>query len=105
MGGCGICVSPQLGHLPDAGGGPQCPRRWEEPPSNWVGRGGKGGGTRSGGWTGPAPLRGGWEKGGVTTPGGTLGGLKDQEGVSLAFSLPSRAPGSLLGSRAGSSAL
>ena len=30
-GGRGVHVSPQLGHRLDAGGGPQCPRRWEEP--------------------------------------------------------------------------
>ena len=40
----GVWVSPQLGHLLDAGGGPRCPRRWEEPPSNQVG-----GGTEVGG--------------------------------------------------------
>ena len=30
----GVCISPQLGCLPDAGGGLWCPGRWEEPPSN-----------------------------------------------------------------------
>ena len=35
----------QLGRLPDDGGGPRCPRRQEEPPSDPVGRwGAKGGG-------------------------------------------------------------
>ena len=41
MGRCGVRISPQLGHVRDAGGGPQCPRRWEETLSNWVGRGGE----------------------------------------------------------------
>ena len=40
MGRCGSRISPQLGCLPDAGGGPRCPRRQEEPPSDWVGCGG-----------------------------------------------------------------
>ena len=40
----GVCVSPQLGCLLDAGGGPQHPRRWEEPPSELGGHGGTGGG-------------------------------------------------------------
>ena len=38
VGRCGIHVSPQLGCLPNTGGGPRCPRRWEELPSDWVGR-------------------------------------------------------------------
>ena len=38
-------VSPhQLMQLPDTGGKPQCPRRWEEPPSELVGGGGIEGG-------------------------------------------------------------
>ena len=40
----GVCISPQLGHLPDAGGGPWRPRGWEEAPSKLVGRGGTEGG-------------------------------------------------------------
>ena len=40
MGRHGVRVSPQLGSLPDAGGGPRCPRRWEEPSSKLVGHGG-----------------------------------------------------------------
>ena len=39
-GGRRVHVSPQLGRLPDAGGGPRCPRRWEEHPSDQVGCGG-----------------------------------------------------------------
>ena len=39
-----VRVSPQLGHLQDTGGGPQCPRRQEEPPSETVGCGGTEGG-------------------------------------------------------------
>ena len=35
-----VRISPQLGHLPDAGGGPRCPRRWEEPASKLAGHGG-----------------------------------------------------------------
>ena len=35
-----VRVSPQLGCLPDAGGEPQHPRRWEEPPSKPVRCGG-----------------------------------------------------------------
>ena len=30
---CRVSISPWLGHLPAAGGGPWCPRWWEEPPS------------------------------------------------------------------------
>ena len=51
VGGPGVCISSQLGHLPYAGGGPQHPRGWEEPPSNWVGcQGSKGGGEVEAGW-------------------------------------------------------
>ena len=39
-----VRVAPQLGHLPDAGGGPRCPRRWKEPPIEPVGHGGTEGG-------------------------------------------------------------
>ena len=35
----GVCVSPQLGHLPDASGGPRHSRGWKEPPSEPVGCG------------------------------------------------------------------
>lgn len=38
VGRCRVHDSPQLGRLPNAGGGPRHPRRWEEPPSNRVGR-------------------------------------------------------------------
>ena len=78
MGGCGVCLSSQLGHLPDTGGGPWRPRRQEEPLSDQVECGGEWGGRTNGGQTGPAPLRGGREKGGVPWPGGTLGGSEDQ---------------------------
>ena len=37
MGGCRAPVSLQLGHLPDSDGRPRCPRRQEEPLSDWVG--------------------------------------------------------------------
>ena len=40
----GVRISPQLGHLPVAGGGPQRPRRREEHLSDWVGHGGSEGG-------------------------------------------------------------
>ena len=79
VGGCRVRVSPQLGCLPDTGGGHRHPRSWDEPLSEWVGHEREqGAGRRSGGWTGLAPLRGGWEKGGIPMPGGTLGGLEDQ---------------------------
>ena len=37
-------MSPHIGHLPDTVGGPHCPKKWEEPPSDQVGRGGSEGG-------------------------------------------------------------
>ena len=39
MGRCDVHISPQLGCLPDAGGGPPCPRRREELPNELVGCG------------------------------------------------------------------
>ena len=40
----GVSISPQLGHVPATGGGLWCPRRWEEPQSEPVGRRGTEGG-------------------------------------------------------------
>ena len=53
-----VCVSPQLGHLPDAGGGPRRPKRWEEPLSEQD-VGGLRGEEKWRLGTGLAPLRGG----------------------------------------------
>ena len=39
VGRCRVYISPQLGHLQDAGRGPRCPKRWEESPSEPVGLG------------------------------------------------------------------
>ena len=60
VGGCGVQVSPQLGHLPDAGGGPRHPRGWEEPPSDQVGCQGTEGAEK-------------WRPDGTGTPEGWLG--------------------------------
>ena len=67
VGGCGVRVSPQLGHLPDAGGGPWHPRGQEEPPSNWTGCGGE--------WGEGGERRGEekWRLDGTSTPEGWLG--------------------------------
>ena len=40
MGRCRVRISPQLGHLPEAGGGPQRQRSREEPLSKCLKRGG-----------------------------------------------------------------
>ena len=39
LGGCGIHVSSQLGHLPGTGGGPRTPKGTGGTPSDWVRRG------------------------------------------------------------------
>ena len=36
LGGCGICISSQLGHLPGTGGGPWTPKGTGGTPSNWL---------------------------------------------------------------------
>ena len=104
VGGRGVCISPQLGHLPEAGGGPLLPGRWEEPPSKWVGDGVEVRGRRSGGQMGLAPLRGGWRRGGVLIPEGPSGVWRIRV-MQLAFPLPNQAPGSLPGSQDVSSVL
>ena len=65
LGGCGICVSSQLGHIPGTRGGPWTPKGTGGTPSDWAGRGvwGECRGRRSGGGTGVVPLRSGWGKG------------------------------------------
>ena len=67
VGGCGVHVSSQLGHLKGAGGGPWTPKGMGGIPM-WPGRawGWKGWGRKSGSGTGPVALRGGW--GGVGFP-------------------------------------
>ena len=94
MGGCRAPVSLQLGHLPDSDGRPRCPRRQEEPLSDWVGYRGDwgrgevearhsevwlGNGRGSHAWRDPQRLGGSGE-------------------VQWVFSLPIQALGRLLGS-------
>ena len=69
VGGCGVHISSQLGHLSDTGGEPQHPRGQEKSPSDLVGYSEEGRGKRSGGRMGLAPLRDGWGRGRLPTPG------------------------------------
>ena len=105
VGGCTVHVSSQLGHLPDAGGGPQHPRGEEEPPRDQVRCGGgrgeerwrpDGNGAPEGWlgeerdyhtWRGPLTSRESMEK------RETLRGLEDWRGTQLAFSLPTQPQG------------
>ena len=105
LGGCGICLSAQLGHLPGTGRGPQTPRGTGGTPSNWVGRVGWGGvrGRRSGGRTGLAPrgVAGGGEE--IPRPKGEIGGplggqrIKRERGQVSPAHLGLREPAEILG--------
>ena len=107
-GGHGVHVSAWLGHLQSTGGGPQTPKGMEGTPSNQVRSGGNWRGRKSGDGTGLEPWRRGWGRGRVPMPiagkGGIVGRAENQKGVWPAFPLPIWAPGSLLKSRAWSSA-
>ena len=72
LGGCGIHVSAQLGHLPDTGGGPRTPKKTGGTPSDWVGHGACGGVRGEEKWRqdGTGTLRGGCGRGRDPTPEG-----------------------------------
>ena len=93
LGGCGIRVSSQLGHLPGTSGGPRTPKQVGGTPSDWVGRGslGEGRGRRSGGGMGLAPR--GVAAGGEGVNWGTTGRVEDQKGVWPGFPCPLEPPG------------
>lgn len=93
-----MCIFPELGHLPDAGGGPRHARGWAESLSKLVGHAGEQRRGRSGRRMRQAPLRDGWGMRGVPTPGEahapqeyqqewgeTLWDLGDWRGTRLAF--------------------
>ena len=93
MGILWVSISPQLGHLPAAGGGPWCPRTWEEPLSEPVGRGG----TEGGGEVEVRQDQCSWGQGDQERQvGGAL--WEEQEGVEGDCPTHS-SPGSLLGSQ------
>ena len=94
LGGRGIRVSAQLGHLPGPSGGPRTPKGMGGTPSDRVGCGawGEWRGRRGGGRTEPAPLRGR----DPTPEGGnwgTTGRAEDQKGAWEDFPYPLGPPG------------
>ena len=90
-----VNISPELGHLLATGGGPWRPRRWEEPPSEPVGRG-------ETGRRGEVEARQDWRPWGQGDQEGRTGGnLQEERERSRGWSPGPLVPGSLLSSQAG----
>ena len=106
LGGCGIHVSEQPGHLPGTSGAPWTPKGTEETHSNWVGWGLWGGVKGEEKWRqdGTGGQRGGWG-GGEEIPrpkreiGGPSGGqrIKRESGQLSPAHLGSREPAEIPG--------